>query len=188
MKLKLMAEVHTGCPSYNYLLCKWNYWTLWMHFPRLIVFEALERYLAFVLWCNFVAQQILSAWFCSPKVIGILPWDHVRLGAVMKLLCAYLNMFLIRLLEVNSALVIWCKGTGCAQYHNSNIQSRSQSDVPLSLESYPYRSSHLLFSFAGCYIITNLNEYVTYTSLQITLAGPKITLFFDGRITNCIYL
>lgn len=37
-------------------------------------------------------------------------------------------------LEVNSALVIWHEGTGCAQYHNSNIQKRSQNDMPLSLE------------------------------------------------------
>lgn len=60
--------------------------------------------------------------------------------------------------------------------------------MPPSLEPCPDRSSHLLFSFAGCYVMTNLNEYVAYTSLQITLPGPEITLFFDRRITSCIYL
>lgn len=60
--------------------------------------------------------------------------------------------------------------------------------MPLSLEPYPYRNSHLLFSFAGYYVMTNLNNYVAYTSLQITLPGPEITLFFARRITYCIYL
>lgn len=54
MKLKLMAGLHNSCPSYNQLLYKQNYWTLLMHFPRLIVFEAQGRHLVFVKWCNFV--------------------------------------------------------------------------------------------------------------------------------------
>lgn len=99
-------------PSYNQLLYLWNYWTLWMQFPRLIVFEAQERYFAFVIWCNFLAQQVLSAWFCAPED----QWDlGCMLSTAMKLLCVYLNTFLMRLLEVNSARVIWHEGTGCAQ-------------------------------------------------------------------------
>lgn len=50
-----------------------------MQFPRLIVFEAQERYFAFVIWCNFLAQQVPDS--ALLKIGGIL--------AACKIKCSY---------------------------------------------------------------------------------------------------
>ena len=107
-------------------------------------------------------------------------WLYIRLSAAMKLLCVYLNTCLMKLLEINSILVIWYERTGCAQYCNSYIAIKESKWRATICRALTLRE--LTFTVFFCWVLSHdkPKQTCSESSLQITLAGPEEIVFSDG--------